>query len=142
MTDIDNRDSRYPPSPPQDGAPEPIILVVEDDPPNQILIEMLLRSERLTPLIANDIEHGWRILQENPISLVISDLHVDALTLIKWMRADPATANIPIIIETGERSDERRYAALEAGASNYFIKPYPLNDLVGQIRKCLADNQA
>lgn len=139
MSNASVHDSEHPPFP-QDDAP--LVLVIEDDPPTRAMMKLLLDQERLTPLVASDIEEGWRILQQGGVRLVISDLHLDALTLIKRMRAEPATAHIPIIIETGERRAELRYAALEAGASSYLIKPYPLTDLVGHIRKWLDDNQA
>lgn len=125
-----------------DAPNAPIILIIEDNPEVQMQLEMYLHAEQFACIAVESIEEGWSALQQGGISLVISDLQVDALTLIERMRADPITANIPVIIASGASQGERLQAALAAGASKYFTKPYAYDGLVEHVRLCLADRLA
>jgi DNA-binding NtrC family response regulator len=121
----------------------PTILIIDDDPDNQALLEMTLRANHLGCIAVESIEEGWQAIQQGIISLVVSDLDVDALTLIERMRADPLTASIPVIIASGEPRVERLQAAIDAGASSrYFTKPFAYVDLVSHVRQCLANKSA
>jgi DNA-binding response OmpR family regulator len=119
-----------------------MVLIIEDDYSNLKLTEMALRSAHYECVTTDNIKDGWELLQTGLVSVVVADLHIDAVSdavsLIERMRADPLIANIPVIIASGERGEERRQAALDAGASEFLTKPFPLNDLVARIKQCLA----
>lgn len=125
---------------PAPGAP--IILIIEDNPTVLMQLEMYLQAELFACIAVESIEEGWSALQQANISLVISDLKVDALSLIQRMRANPATANIPVIIASGASQGDQLQAALDAGATKNFTKPYAYDELVEHVRLCLAGRLA
>jgi CheY-like chemotaxis protein len=63
---------------------------------------------------------------------------MDGLTATRLLRADPLTANLPIIAVTALALPDDRIRCLEAGASSYLSKPVSLRELVGEIAELLA----
>lgn len=122
--------------------PAPTVLIIEDDPMHLALAEMTLQTAHYDCVSADNIEDGWNCLQTGIVSLVVSDLSLNGVELIERMRADPLTSNIPVIISSAERKQEARQAALDAGASEYLTKPFPLDDLVKHVRQCLGREEA
>lgn len=54
---------------------------------------------------------------------------VDGLEILRFLRRDPITANVPVVIVSAEEQTITRQAALEAGADYYLVKPPMLEDL-------------
>lgn len=120
----------------------PTILVIEDDAWNLKLTTMQLTDAHYRCLPVRNIDIGWQAIERGDVDLVVSDLHIDALTLIERMRSTPQSATIPIIIASGETNPGIIRAALDAGATKYIIKPYILSELLTSITQCLADKLA
>ena len=118
------------------------ILILENEPGNRFVLDYTLRAAHYACVSADSIADAWERIQRGDISLVITDLHfgarADPLALITRMRADPRTARIPVIVATGDRSEEQRQAALDAGAGAYLFKPYDKGTLLSNIQECLA----
>ncbi len=136
--------SAYDPSLPGERAPT--ILIIENEPSNRVILDLTLRAAHYSCIATDTVDEAWNHLQRSDINLVITDLHLfaraDALSLIARMRANPHTARIPVIVTSGDRSQERRQAALAAGAGAYLVKPYEKGALLAHIRQCLADGEA
>jgi CheY-like chemotaxis protein len=72
------------------------------------------------------------------LDLVLSDM--DGIEVLRRLKADPATSNIPVVIKTAvHRDDDHHRLALEAGASAYFVEPYDPQALVAAVRGALGD---
>jgi CheY-like chemotaxis protein len=79
------------------------ILAIDDDPMALELIEAVLRPEGYTVLKATSGSDGIRVARQEQPGLVILDLlmpEVDGFMVVERLRADPATADIPIVILT------------------------------------------
>jgi len=99
-------------------------------------------------LEAEDGEQGWSILStDDSIQLVISDIEMpglDGFGLIGRIRGsdDPRMQNIPVIFITGAEDDETKQAALDAGATDFVIKPVDRVQLLARTRAQVKMDQA
>ncbi len=123
----------------------PHVLLVDDDPDALLLLEKVLeRDHQLTK--ASDGDEAWTSLRAMPRSpdLVICDLSMPRVPgdeLVRRMREDPRYVTVPVILLTGNDSDEARLGVLEAGVSDYVLKPFPPSELRLRVRNILRDNE-
>jgi len=113
------------------------ILVVEDDPD---IAELFSRYLEKAGFQAERIASGRDALQaaqRHPPDAVVLDLmlpHVDGLDVCRALRANEATAAIPIIMVTARGDESERIVGLEIGADDYLPKPFSPNELVARVR--------
>jgi DNA-binding response OmpR family regulator len=116
------------------------ILVAEDDPDIGSLLEHYLRKAGFLPtLVASGREVIPQIKREAP-DLLVLDLMLpglDGLQLCRLIRADAATAAIPIIMVTAKAEESDRIVGLELGADDYITKPFSPNEVVARVRALL-----
>ena len=75
------------------------------------------------------------------LDLVLPDL--DGYEVLRGLKADPATMNIPVILKTAVHDDDgHRQVALDAGAAAYFAEPFDTQALVAVVRRVLGDGAA
>ena len=117
------------------------ILVVEDNQVSRELAVELLTAAGYTVLEAEDglglIE---RVKRERP-NLILMDLqlpHIDGLTLIRQLKADAETREIPVLAETAYTQPEQKARALEAGCADYLTKPLDIKAVLSTIARFLA----
>ena len=82
------------------------------------------------------IEH----LQAHPQDLLMLDIRmpkIDGLKILKFLRSKPETRYLPIIVLTSVIDQQTRLAALNAGASDFLIKPVDPDELFARIRNAL-----
>jgi CheY-like chemotaxis protein len=118
------------------------ILLVEDNEMNRDAISRLLERRGFAVLTAADGAEGVRRCQEELPDLVLMDLGLpvlDGFEATRRIKADPATAAIPVVALTARALTSDRDAALAAGCVDYDIKPVDLARLVGKIRALLGD---
>ena len=75
-------------------------------------------------------------LREQPADLVILDLMLpgmDGLQVCRAMRAEPATARVPVIMLTARGEESDRVAGLEIGADDYVTKPFSPKELIARV---------
>ena len=114
------------------------VLVVDDEVDFLATYERLLRREGLTVIAAPSIALALAAIERERPSLVISDLKLpdgDGLAVVRAARNGEPPA--PVIVVTGFRSEEIRRAALEAGATAFFPKPFVVSALVAVVRSSL-----
>ena len=112
------------------------ILIVEDDPDIAQLLEHYLQNaghsvERLST--GNAVMPS---LRRRPPDLVILDLMLpgmDGLLVCQAMRAEPATAAIPVIMLTARGDESDRVSGLELGADDYVTKPFSPKELTARV---------
>jgi pilus assembly protein CpaE len=118
------------------------ILVVDDDPNVQRLLQYTLQQEGYEVSVASDGAEGFRLWgSENP-SLILLDVmlpKLDGYQVAAKIRAEEGTAaHVPIIMLTAEREVEQKVRGLRAGADDYLIKPFHPAELLARIKSLLA----
>ncbi|MBF0264191.1 MAG: response regulator [Gammaproteobacteria bacterium] len=112
------------------------ILVVEDDPINQLIIEDYLQDYEI-----NLIDDGQKCLDEvnkrkpDIILLDIAIPTIDGYQVCQKLKSDKAYQDIPIIMVTAYAREKEKNKALEIGANDYLTKPFKYESLMEIIKK-------
>jgi DNA-binding response OmpR family regulator len=118
----------------------PRILVAEDDADIASLVRHYLERDGFaveTTGTGGDVSSRVR---QTPTDVVVLDLMLpglDGLSVCRALRADPATAAVPIIMLTAKAAESDRIAGLELGADDYITKPFSPKELVARVRALL-----
>jgi len=118
------------------------ILVCEDNVMTLKTIEFALKKAGYSVFKAEDGDQGIKVLAEEEIDLVITDINMPytkGLELVRHINID-MEAKIPVIIVTGITNKETREHALELGAKGYITKPFDLEDMVALVKSVSAQN--
>ncbi|MBS1873432.1 MAG: response regulator [Acidobacteria bacterium] len=105
-----------------------IVLLVEDAESCSTTLEVAL--DRIPDLVvksATTSEQALEMLHREPISALITDLHLpnmDGMELVERVRARPSGARIPILVISGDADPRTPERVLRAGADAFFAKPY------------------
>jgi DNA-binding response OmpR family regulator len=116
------------------------ILVVDDDPKIVSLVKTYLEREGLRVVTAADGKAALKAFNEFDPGLIVLDLmlpELDGLDVCRRLRADPATAGLPIIMLTAKADEVERVVGLELGADDYVTKPFSPKELVARTRAVL-----
>ena len=116
------------------------ILVVDDDREIARLVRAYLEQAGFRAVCANDGASALRTLRSERPDLLVLDLMLpdrDGLDIARALRADPATAAIPIIMLTARVDDTDRIVGLELGADDYITKPFNPREVVARVRAVL-----
>ena len=119
------------------------VLVVDDDTDIARFIEINLRLEGFDVRVAHDGEQAEKSIDEETPDLVLLDVmmpKVDGVELCRRLRANPATANLPVIMLTAKSLSADKVVGLTAGADDYIIKPFDTLELVARVRSTLRRN--
>lgn len=112
------------------------ILIVEDDPDiSNLIAHYLQRAGHAVTRLTSGSEVMPHV-RATPPDLVILDLMLpgmDGLLVCQAMRAESATAAIPIIMLTARGDESDRIAGLELGADDYVTKPFSAKELVARV---------
>ena len=111
------------------------VLVVEDDPSSANLLAIHLRDTGIAVRIVNDGQTGLELATRlRPRAIVLDILlpKLDGWEFLAQLRANPETAQIPVVIVS---ILEERGKGLALGAADYLIKPYDPADLMQSIRR-------
>ena len=112
------------------------ILIIEDNPANLKLALLLLKNAGHTPLCAIDAESGMALARSDAPDLILMDMQLpdmDGLTATMHLKADPATATIPVIALTALAMQDDREKSLRAGCDAYIAKPLRYRELYAAI---------
>ena len=116
------------------------ILVVDDHREILDLVARHLKKEGFRVSTAGDGRAMWQILADARIELILLDLMLpgeDGLSLCRKLRAESATASIPVIMLTAKGEEIDRVIGLEMGADDYLPKPFGTRELVARIKAVL-----
>jgi two-component system OmpR family response regulator len=119
------------------SAPQPHILVVDDDPLMRELIGDYLVESGLRVSRAEGGTGMTRILNEEVIDLVLLDLRLEEEDGMQLARGLRETTDVPLIIVTGRRDEADRVMGLEIAADDYVTKPFSNRELLARVRAVL-----
>jgi two-component system, cell cycle response regulator DivK len=116
----------------------PTILHVEDNEFNRKIVRDLLARTSYRLVEAVNGEDGVQMALREPPDLALIDIQLpkmSGLEVTRRLRAEPATAEVPIIVITSFALSGDDQRAREAGASHYLAKPYSPRELLEAIRR-------
>lgn len=118
------------------------ILVAEDDEHIAHLLEFMLEREGYQVRLAGDGRAALQAIEqfETPPSLILLDVmmpYIDGFELIRVARERAGWRDIPIIILSAKSQEHEIVRALDAGATDYIVKPFQPNELLARLRRHL-----
>jgi two-component system response regulator MprA len=111
------------------------VLVVDDEPAVRQALDRALRFEGYQTEMADDGTAALAVHAERPADLVVLDVsmpRLDGLEVCRRLRA--AGDRTPILLLTARAAVDERVAGLDAGADDYVVKPFSLEELLARIR--------
>ena len=114
----------------------PSILIVEDEAKMRRLLELNLAEDGFTTLSAGDAEAGAKLLRENHVDLVLTDLKLPGMNGLEFLHTiKRQNAALPVVVMTAFGSVETAVEAMKAGATDYVLKPFSLVEMRMVIHK-------
>jgi DNA-binding response OmpR family regulator len=118
------------------------ILLVEDEIKLARFIELELQSEGYRVTVAHDGMSGLSLVRESEPDLAILDWMMPGLTGVELCRRLRSTGiKIPVILLTAKDEVGDRVTGLDAGADDYLVKPFSIEELLARIRAHLRRTQ-
>ena len=116
------------------------ILIVDDQPELAGMMAELLVDAGYATRTATDGRAALAAVQADPPGLLLLDVQMpemDGFEVAAMLKADPATATIPIIMVSAHEGRGARVVGLESGAEDYLSKPVDPAELIAKIRNLL-----
>jgi DNA-binding response OmpR family regulator len=117
------------------------VLIVDDDPDIRALVMYRLTASGYEVICADDGAAGLAAAREHAPDLVLVDWMMPRLTGVEMcsrLRADPATACIPVVLLTARTDDVAMRGSWEAGIDEYISKPFSPRELVTRVEEILS----
>ena len=117
-----------------------MIYCIEDDNGIRDLIVYTLTASGFEAKgFANSTEF-WSAVKEDTPNLILLDIMLpneDGISILKKIRSDNRTADIPVIMETAKETEYDKVVALDLGADDYLTKPFGMMEMVSRVRAVL-----
>ena len=123
------------------GPDGPAILIVDDDPATRALVCGVLAPTGAAFLEAGDGSRALELVESHHPDVIVLDWMmpgVSGLDVVQTLRANPATAAIPIVVLTARSAAEDRAAMQALGVEEYLTKPFSPLRLLAAVRTQLA----
>lgn len=119
-----------------------VILLVEDDSDDVELMQLAFKKGRISHKLDVAADGGAAITYleseaKHPPCLILLDQNmprVRGVEVLAWVRKNPATSHIPVLMLSSSRLKEEVHEAYRLGANGYFIKPAGLDALVEMVQ--------
>jgi two-component system chemotaxis response regulator CheY len=115
------------------------VLVVDDFATMRRIIKNVLKQIGFTNILeADDGTAALGVLKENKVDLIISDWNMpkmNGLDLLKTVRKEEETKKVPFVMVTAEAQKDNVLQAVQAGVSNYIVKPFTADAVKEKLSK-------
>src|SRR5213594_4265952 len=122
------------------------ILIVDDEPANVVLLEEILVENGYARLEAVlDSKRALEAYKEFLPDLILLDLMMpppDGFAILEALQADAGDTFLPVVILTADTNEETKRRALEAGATDFLLKPFDHVEVALRIRNLLKSRRA
>jgi CheY-like chemotaxis protein len=116
------------------------ILIIDDEPQNRRLLEALLQPEGYRTQSAANGDEAMALIGAHPPDLILLDIMMpgmDGFEVASRIKANPATATIPIIMVTAQDGRGARMIGLNSGVEEFLTKPIDRAELWLRVRNLL-----
>ena len=123
----------------------PLILIVEDNEKNLKLVRDVLQVKGYETLEAGTAEDGIGIARARKPDLILMDIQLPGMSgieALKALRAEPATAAIPVVAITASVMQQDRQEIMKAGFDGFIEKPINLRNLLDTVQQAVAKGKA
>jgi two-component system KDP operon response regulator KdpE len=110
------------------------VLVLDDEPQITRVLRAALSAQGYDVRTANDPEEALRVFDDWSPDLLITDLMMPGMTGVEVCRAIRAKARTPILVLSVRDQERSKVEALDAGADDYVIKPFGIQELLARVR--------
>ena len=117
------------------------VLIAEDEPSILESLDFILRRAGWSIASVTDGDAALAAIRRDKPRLVVLDVMLpkrSGFEVLKQIRADVLTRDLPVLILTAKGQAQDRRIAEELGASSFVTKPYANADVVGAVRRLLA----
>ena len=117
------------------------ILIAEDERDIRDLITFTLRYHNHDVIAASNGEEGLELARREIPDLIIMDVRMPKMTgyeACKHVKADPALKHIPVVFLSAKGQEAEVQTGLEAGATDYILKPFAPDQLAKRVAELLA----
>lgn len=119
------------------------ILVVEDEEEIRRLFARALKENGFSPVEASDGAEALKILEEQYIDLMISDImmpHMDGYELTRLIRSENPL--LPILMITARDGSLYKQEGFRSGTDDYMVKPIDINEMIWRVKALLRRSQS
>ena|SRR5579872_2642897 len=116
------------------------VLIVDDEKDIRDLLAYNLSKEGFAVLTAADGNEALQMIEDHPIAIVVLDIMMpglDGYEVCRLIRANEATANLPVLFLTAKSAEVDQIIGLEIGADDYIQKPISPRVLVARVKSVL-----
>lgn len=117
------------------------IMVVEDDRQAATFLAELLTLEGYVPIVVNESSRAVSMAEATLPDAFLLDLMMpdpDGFRVCRMLRGNPKFSDTPIIIVTAMDDMDSRIVAYGAGANDYIVKPFHIQELAAKLKNLLA----
>ena len=118
------------------------VMVVEDDEQALAFIAEVLALDGHESIVVSDSSKAMDIASSNLPDAFLLDLMMpppDGFKLCRMLRAEPRFKHTPILIVTALDDTDSKIVAIGAGANDYLVKPFPVEDLLAKVKDLLEE---
>ncbi len=133
---VDRRRPRNPPA-------RPLVLIVDGHPDTRELYTVALPPLGFDVMTVDDTAEAFRRAWESHPDIIVTELALrrrDGWELLRHLKRDPRTRDIPVVVVTGDGRQPVRNRAARAGCAAFFCKPYLPDNLALELRRLLVEN--
>lgn len=123
----------------------PRILIAEDEPDIRALIDITLNFGGFDVVTVVDGQEAVEHAAKNRPDLILLDARMPRMTgyeACRALKADPATADIPVVFLSAKGQMDEVRSGLKAGALDYILKPFAPEELIKRVGELLAEAAA
>lgn len=116
------------------------VLLVEDCLSTREIITHWLKDNDFAVKVACDGLEAIKVLKAYSPDIVVLDIvmpRMNGYELCRYLKSDPETKNVPVVMCSSKREEFDRYWGIKQGADAYIVKPFPAPELITTIQELL-----